>query len=39
MRDPDLLKERPDITALLPEAGADGEQPAPADRTLRDWTP
>jgi hypothetical protein len=34
MGDPGLLQELPDITALLPEAGGDGEQPAAADRTL-----
>ena len=34
MRDPGLFQELPDITALLPEAGGNGEQPAAADRTL-----
>ena len=32
--DPGLLQERPDIAALLPEGGGDGEQSAAADRTL-----
>ena len=34
MSDPGLLKEFPDITALLPQAGGNGEQPAAADPTL-----
>ena len=34
MGDPGLLQELPDIPALLPEGGGDGEQAAPADRTL-----
>ena len=34
MGDPGLLQECPDITALLSEAGGDGEQPAAADCTL-----
>ena len=34
MGNPGLLQELPDITALLSEAGGDGEQSAAADRTL-----
>ena len=34
MGNPGLLQELPDIAALLPEAGGDGEQAAAADRTL-----
>jgi hypothetical protein len=34
MGDSGLLQEFPGITALLPEAGGDGEQPAAADRSL-----
>ncbi|MFZ9753587.1 MAG: hypothetical protein ACO3B3_08545, partial [Cyanobium sp.] len=34
MGDPGLLQELPDIAALLPQAGDDGEQSAAADRTL-----
>ena len=34
MSDPGLLKEFPEITALLPQAGGNGEQPAAADPTL-----
>ena len=34
MGNPGLLQELPDIAALLPEAGGDGEQAAAADCTL-----
>ncbi|MBD2550415.1 hypothetical protein H6G65_12630 [Microcystis elabens FACHB-917] len=34
MSDPGRLKEFPDITALLPQAAGNGEQPAAADPTL-----
>jgi len=34
MSDPGLLKEFPDITALLPQAGGNGEHPAAADPTM-----
>ena len=34
MGNPGLLQELPDIAALLPEGGGDGEQAAATDRTL-----
>lgn len=34
MDHPRLLQERPDVTALLPECGGDGEQSAAADGAL-----
>ena len=34
MGNPGLFQKSPDIAALLPEGGGDGEQAAAADRTL-----